>query len=233
VLEEARESYAPEKVVELQSNSVDDMDSNASRIEKWIEDWKTRKHTALGDYLTNEDASIRAKGTALLSLVLLECSREQVNPAAANANELVNFYHDRLADAPSVPQLLKGLVSLQQFKLFQSVKVQSLQQTDHYIVFQFFAGLLKRHLNGSFRGYFCYFPITFKPLPDDLKLMFFCHTTFFKSLLLEKLASSSSNAKKDSMEILAACAPVYGTNALTPYLEDLWDGLKIECLDQT
>ncbi|CAG8585284.1 9068_t:CDS:2 [Ambispora gerdemannii] len=43
VLEEARESYAPEKVVELQSNSVDDMDSNASRIEKWIEDWKARK----------------------------------------------------------------------------------------------------------------------------------------------------------------------------------------------
>ncbi|CAG8609802.1 3699_t:CDS:2, partial [Ambispora leptoticha] len=40
VLDEAKESYAPEKVVELQSNSIDDMDSNASRIEKWIEDWK-------------------------------------------------------------------------------------------------------------------------------------------------------------------------------------------------
>ncbi|CAG8494992.1 1280_t:CDS:10, partial [Ambispora gerdemannii] len=246
--------------------------------------------------------------TALLSLVLLECSREQVNPAAANANELVDFYCDRLADAPSVPQLLKGLVSLQQFQtfssenaikiskaIFESVKVQSLQQTDRYIVFQIFDGLLKRQLNalkqmGSnfvfgfvqvmdgekdprnlllvfslvkyiitnfdisehvedfFEVTFCYFPITFKPPPDDvygitaddLKVGLrecFSATPHFANqampLLLEKLASSSGNAKKDSMETLAACAPVYGANALTPYLEDLWDGLKIEIFHST
>ncbi|CAG8610375.1 3379_t:CDS:10 [Ambispora leptoticha] len=263
---------------------------------------------ALGDYLTNEDTLIRAKGTALLSLVLSECAKEQMNPAAANVNELVDFYCDRLADPPSVPQLLRGLVSLQQFQtfsnenaikiskaIFESVKVQSLQQTDRHIIFQIFDGLLKQHLNalqqmgsefvfgfiqvmdgekdprnlllafslvkyiianfdinehveGLFEVTFCYFPITFKPPPDDvygitaddLKVGLrecFSATPHFANqampLLLEKLASSSGNAKKDSMETLTACAPIYGANSLIPYLEDLWDGLKIEIFHST
>jgi hypothetical protein len=30
------------------------------------------------------------------------------------------------------------------------------------------------------------------------------------------------------METIAACAPVYGSSALTPYAEELWSGLQNE-----
>lgn len=42
VLTEARECYASEIVIELQSNTTDDLDSNIERIESWIENWKQR-----------------------------------------------------------------------------------------------------------------------------------------------------------------------------------------------
>lgn len=40
LLSEARESYAQEIVVELTSNSIEDIDSNVERIESWIANWK-------------------------------------------------------------------------------------------------------------------------------------------------------------------------------------------------
>ncbi|PVF97660.1 P-loop containing nucleoside triphosphate hydrolase protein, partial [Serendipita vermifera] len=40
VLEEARESYAEEIVIELKSETIEDMESNVSRITLWIENWK-------------------------------------------------------------------------------------------------------------------------------------------------------------------------------------------------
>lgn len=40
ILEEARESYAEEIVVELSSNAADDVDTNCERIGQWIEQWK-------------------------------------------------------------------------------------------------------------------------------------------------------------------------------------------------
>ena len=39
VLDEARESYAEEIVVELQSASPEDMEANNERIEQWIQQW--------------------------------------------------------------------------------------------------------------------------------------------------------------------------------------------------
>lgn len=39
VLEEARSSYAPEIVVELQSQTSEDLESNVSRIIEWIMQW--------------------------------------------------------------------------------------------------------------------------------------------------------------------------------------------------
>lgn len=39
VAEEAREFYAEDIVVELESNSVSDLDSNVDRINRWVEDW--------------------------------------------------------------------------------------------------------------------------------------------------------------------------------------------------
>ncbi|CAK3833673.1 probable POS9-activating factor FAP7 [Lecanosticta acicola] len=40
LLQEAREAYDEEMVVELKSESTEDIDSNVERIEKWIQNWK-------------------------------------------------------------------------------------------------------------------------------------------------------------------------------------------------
>lgn len=40
VWEEARASYNPEIVVELQSNTIDELESNVSRVVAWLEAWK-------------------------------------------------------------------------------------------------------------------------------------------------------------------------------------------------
>ena len=40
LLEEARESYDEEIVVELRSDEADDIDGNVDRIETWIKQWK-------------------------------------------------------------------------------------------------------------------------------------------------------------------------------------------------
>ena len=40
LLQEARDSYDEEIVVELQSNSSEDMEGNVDRIEGWLKGWK-------------------------------------------------------------------------------------------------------------------------------------------------------------------------------------------------
>ena len=40
VLEEARESYTSEIVVELESETVEQMEQNVGRIVAWIEQWQ-------------------------------------------------------------------------------------------------------------------------------------------------------------------------------------------------
>jgi len=40
LLQEARDSYDEEIIVELTSNTSDDMESNIERIEAWIGQWK-------------------------------------------------------------------------------------------------------------------------------------------------------------------------------------------------
>ena len=41
VLDEAREAFAAEIVIELQSNTPEDVESNVERILAWIESWRT------------------------------------------------------------------------------------------------------------------------------------------------------------------------------------------------
>ena len=40
LLDEARESYDEEIVVELRSDEADDVEGNVGRIETWIKNWK-------------------------------------------------------------------------------------------------------------------------------------------------------------------------------------------------
>jgi adenylate kinase len=44
VLEEARSSYAHEIIVELVSESTDDLESNIAKIIEWINAWKLKTH---------------------------------------------------------------------------------------------------------------------------------------------------------------------------------------------
>jgi adenylate kinase len=43
VLDEARLSYPAEIVVELKSESTDDLEANISRIVEWIHAWRTNR----------------------------------------------------------------------------------------------------------------------------------------------------------------------------------------------
>lgn len=40
LLAEARDAFDEEIVIELRSNNSEDMESNVSRIEAWVEQWK-------------------------------------------------------------------------------------------------------------------------------------------------------------------------------------------------
>lgn len=40
LLDEARESYKEEIVVELRSDSADDVEGNLERVEQWVENWR-------------------------------------------------------------------------------------------------------------------------------------------------------------------------------------------------
>ncbi|KAI9314683.1 Dos2-interacting transcription regulator of RNA-Pol-II-domain-containing protein, partial [Obelidium mucronatum] len=97
-----------------------------------------------------------------------------------------------------------------------------------------------------FESIYCYFPITFRPPPNDpygitsadlklkLRSCFSASPLFGKlawPILIEKLSSTSDNAKLDAMETIAACAPVYGGSSIGKSLEELWEHLKEESLD--
>lgn len=43
VLDEARESYAKEIVVELKSESTEDLENNVDRIVQWIRTWRKER----------------------------------------------------------------------------------------------------------------------------------------------------------------------------------------------
>ncbi|KAJ3239874.1 hypothetical protein HDU81_005115 [Chytriomyces hyalinus] len=97
-----------------------------------------------------------------------------------------------------------------------------------------------------FESIYCYFPITFRPPPNDpygitsadLKIQLrrcFAASPLFGPLawpiLLEKLTSTSDNAKLDAMETISACAAVYGGDSIGRHVEQLWELLHEESLD--
>ena len=43
ILDEAQESYKPEIVFELSSNSPDEMETNLNKIQDWVKQWKIEK----------------------------------------------------------------------------------------------------------------------------------------------------------------------------------------------
>ncbi len=95
---------------------------------------------------------------------------------------------------------------------------------------------------------FCYFPITFRPPPDDpygitsddLKVALraaICASPAMAPLgyplLLEKLSAAGGPAKLDTLRTLIAAMPVYGRAAALANAAKLWEGLKIEIFHAT
>lgn len=95
---------------------------------------------------------------------------------------------------------------------------------------------------------YCYFPITFRPPPDDpygiqtedLKgALRNCLTAnpslapHAMPLLLEKLAASGGATKMDTLETLEAAMPVFGKAAVMANEKKLWEGFKVEIMAAT
>ncbi|WVQ79530.1 hypothetical protein IAT38_001629 [Cryptococcus sp. DSM 104549] len=101
------------------------------------------------------------------------------------------------------------------------------------------------HIEEFFDITFCYFPITFRPPPndpygitaDDLKLALrgcMSASPYFSKaalpLFLEKFATATGQSMKDLMLSMAACFPVYGAEAVGERGDELWEGIKTEIL---
>ncbi|KAK4518028.1 Sorting nexin, cytoplasm-to-vacuole targeting pathway/endosomal sorting [Mucor velutinosus] len=260
---------------------------------------------SLGEYLTHEDDSLRAKATSLLSYTLEHVEQEKLNEAAVSV--LVNFYCSRLSDLASVPNLMSGLVALtSKFDGFNAactntivsslgndIQVQSFAHVTRNAAFKVFENLLEKHsqhvksitnefitvfiqsitnekdprnlmsvytviqkivklldisqhVEELFAATFCYFPITFRPPPDnpygitakDLKLNLrkcMASTPLFSEfalpLLLQKMSTTSGSAKKDSLETITACASVYPPKDILAVGSKLLDAIKIEIIN--
>ncbi|WVR08275.1 hypothetical protein IAU60_005322 [Kwoniella sp. DSM 27419] len=104
---------------------------------------------------------------------------------------------------------------------------------------------VKDHIEDFFDITFCYFPITFRPppndpygiTPDDLKLNLrscMAASPYFAKmalpLFLEKFATATGPSMKDLMLSMAACLPVYGAEAVRERGTELWEGMKTEIL---
>jgi DNA repair/transcription protein MET18/MMS19 len=96
-----------------------------------------------------------------------------------------------------------------------------------------------------FDAAFNYFPITFRPPPDDpygitaqdlkerLKLCISASPSFSPysfPALLDKLDSTSMNVKRDVLQALFSCVNEYGPQTVNLYSTTLWDSLKYEIL---
>ncbi|KAK0881389.1 hypothetical protein LTR87_004727 [Friedmanniomyces endolithicus] len=102
------------------------------------------------------------------------------------------------------------------------------------------------HAQDLFDSVFNYFPITFKPPPDDpygitsqdlknrLRDCIAANSDFAPYAfpqLLDKLDSTSMNTKRDVLQALQACITDYEAKTINLYSVTLWDALKFEILN--
>ncbi|KAJ8098350.1 Dos2-interacting transcription regulator of RNA-Pol-II-domain-containing protein [Lipomyces tetrasporus] len=98
-----------------------------------------------------------------------------------------------------------------------------------------------------FDASFCYFPITFRPPPDDpygitsddLKLKLrdcIAASSLFAEYsfpsLIEKLTSSSTNVKRDTILTIIACIDNYGGVVVESHWEKIYNSVKFEVLHE-
>ena len=104
---------------------------------------------------------------------------------------------------------------------------------------------ITRHTEALFDSVYAYFPITFRPPPNDPygitaqdlkdRLRECLASTGVLAPhaiphLLDRLDSTSATVKKDVLQTLTTCAQNYGTSTLGQYSITLWDAVKFEVL---
>ncbi|CDZ97248.1 DNA repair/transcription protein Mms19 [Phaffia rhodozyma] len=104
---------------------------------------------------------------------------------------------------------------------------------------------IEPHAEELFDVTFCYFPITYKPPPndpygissDDLRNSLrscLCGTPLFAKhampLLLDKLTASGGDMKKDVLRTLASCLVTFGQGNAVGQANEIWEALKVEIL---
>lgn len=104
---------------------------------------------------------------------------------------------------------------------------------------------ITRHVEMMFDSVYAYFPITFRPPPNDpygitaqdlkdrlrdclASTPLFAPHTFPN--MLDRLDSTSNTVKKDVLQTLAACANNYDPATMSQYSITLWDAVKFEVL---
>ncbi|KAJ7020638.1 ARM repeat-containing protein [Mycena alexandri] len=95
---------------------------------------------------------------------------------------------------------------------------------------------------------FCYFPITFRPPPNDpygitaddlrnaLRRCLSAHPAFGPiaiPIFLEKLAAGSPAIKRDTLHAMRECFPVYGPAVARSSARKLWNSIKLEIFQPT
>ncbi|GAB1518385.1 hypothetical protein RhiTH_001444 [Rhizoctonia solani] len=102
---------------------------------------------------------------------------------------------------------------------------------------------ITNHIDDLFDITFCYFPITFKPPPND---PYGITTEDLKSslsaclsatprfgplalpLFLEKLSATAGNTKRDTLRTISLCLPVYGPAVAKSFASQMWSAFKLE-----
>ncbi|KAI1791817.1 ARM repeat-containing protein [Ganoderma leucocontextum] len=107
---------------------------------------------------------------------------------------------------------------------------------------------VEKFIEDFFNITFCYFPITFRPPPNDpygitsedlkatLRSCLHASPAFGKlaiPLFLEKLNAGSPITKKDTLDTLDVCLPVYGAAVAREFARKLWNALKLEIFQPT
>ncbi|KAG2068710.1 hypothetical protein BDR04DRAFT_1206804 [Suillus decipiens] len=104
------------------------------------------------------------------------------------------------------------------------------------------------HIEDFFDITFCYFPITFRPPPDDpygisaddlkqsLRLCLSATPAFGLlgiPVFLEKLTAGSPSTKRDTLNAMDICLPVYGSAVSQEFGKKIWSSLKLEIFQPT
>ncbi|KAH6578596.1 hypothetical protein BASA60_003562 [Batrachochytrium salamandrivorans] len=231
---------------------VDEINSGRLSLLKLVE--------SLGSVLTHSDPFQRANGVKLLSGVLARTEKSQMSPQLATVllQFFLSRLDDQISVEPVLQGLLSMvtcnfLSETEQMtiptRIFSELNVQSFQQSVRQTVFRLFAALFDTNLAGlQALGSDCVLLLSyyFRPIPgdpygvsaEDLKAEL-CATVsatplfapFAIPVLLEKLSSDSVAAKRDVMNAVSECAPVYGGIAFLPHIQDFWKALKSEMVN--